>query len=276
LIDYTCMNQFGHIILPALLLSSLLLVVGCVDRDTARLEAEVEHLKSELRALKQIKYDIRTLEAELSSLKGEIRSNNTEDRPISEVRVKADGSHLDDPFIGPKEAPLIMMAFVDYQCRPCRQFYSDSFWKLKEEFTDPGHLRFIFRDFPLSSHRYAQQAATLAHCAGEQSNYWQAFEALFENQQKVDSGSFEELESQLEEVDLPRLKKCTASERYHAEAALDMEEGKRFGAKGAPGFFIGHKNDEGWFSGVFVRGAQPYPVLRTEIEKALSRSGEPL
>ena len=45
-----------------------------------------------------------------------------------------------------------------------------------DDFEMTEKLRFIYRDFPLRSNAHAPDAAKLAHCAGEQGEYWQMFD----------------------------------------------------------------------------------------------------
>ena len=48
-----------------------------------------------------------------------------------------------------------------------------------------GQVRYIFRNFPLSSiHPHAQKAAEAAECAGEQGKYWEMHDLLFAGQEQ--------------------------------------------------------------------------------------------
>jgi protein-disulfide isomerase len=49
---------------------------------------------------------------------------------------------------------------------------------------DTGRLRYVFRDFPITSlHPQAKKAHEAAYCAGEQNRYWEMHDILFENSQ---------------------------------------------------------------------------------------------
>ena len=191
--------------------------------------------------------------------------------PATFSTAGAFGQHMaDDPFLGKPDGEMLIMAFVDYECGPCREFYKESFNALKEEFVDSGKVSLYLRDFPLEANANSKNAATLAHCAGEQGAYWPMFQTLFENPTAVDNGEFESLAKKLESIDQGKLKKCYGSGRYEKELEQDIQDGVRLGARGAPGFFIGRKEQTGSYRGVFVRGAQPLRVLRSEIKKMLS------
>ncbi|MGZ3687965.1 MAG: DsbA family protein, partial [Bdellovibrionota bacterium] len=61
---------------------------------------------------------------------------------------------------GPKDAPLELVEYGDYQCPFCGQAYP-VVKRLQKEFKE--HLRFVFRNFPLAiAHPFAMDAARAA------------------------------------------------------------------------------------------------------------------
>ena len=253
--------------------SGLFATSGCNQQDEKELRQELSALKAELRDLKQLRYEVRTLENDVQSIRGRLSKETPQEedkRPIVPQRFEPDGSHLDDPFLGPRDAKTIVMAFGNFQCRPCRTFFDETFPQLKSEFADSDRVKVIFRDFPLRTNPQAMKASTLAHCAGEQGAYWKMFDLLFQERERVDAGEFEALAQLLDNVDTDRLKQCAGSARYERELQKDIAEAVRLGARGAPGFFVGRQEEQGdAYQGVFIRGAQPYAVIRAQIEKFL-------
>jgi len=241
------------------------------DSVQERVHAEISDLRSEVLALRQVQHEVQSLKTDVAAIRAQLATPKSAE--VSAVVAKTwrpDGSHLDDPFLGPKQAPLVLMAFSDYQCKPCKSFFDASFDALANEFIDTGKLRFIFRDFPLEGNGEAVKAATFAHCAGEQGSYWQAYSLLFEKQAQVIDGNIESLSEELDGIDAKQFAKCNSGTVYNKEIAADIEEGIRLGAQGAPAFFIGRREGEnGEFQGVFIRGAQPYELLRFEVLKQL-------
>lgn len=190
---------------------------------------------------------------------------------IRPTRYVPGGAERDDPFQGPKDSKVLFMAFFDFQCSPCRSFVKSTLPELKRTFFS-DKVRFLVRDFPLQSKKYSQQAATFAHCAGEQGRYWEAFELLFNesNFELVDKGEFSALSDLLSGIKKKRFLRCINSGRYEQEIADDRAEGRSLGVVGAPAFFIGREVEEGAaFTGVLVRGAQPYAILANEVQKLL-------
>ena len=49
-------------------------------------------------------------------------------------------------------------------------------------YVETGKVRYVFRNFPLSFHNWAQKAAGAAECAGEQGKFWAMHEAVFNGQ----------------------------------------------------------------------------------------------
>jgi protein-disulfide isomerase len=73
--------------------------------------------------------------------------------------------------------------------------------QLDREYIQTGKVKYVFRDFPLSSHKQAFKAAEAANCAGEQGKFWQMHARLFENQGAL---SVENLSRYAQSLDLYR------------------------------------------------------------------------
>lgn len=245
----------------------LILLGGCSTPPSDARTNEIEQLRSDVESLKALNEHVLILEQELKTIKEKIGISVESGEPIVSATLLPNSSQIDDPFIGPKDAEVIMMAFSEYQCAPCRRFYWDVFPELRKEFLDSGKIKFVFRDFPLKTNTNARPAAQLADCAGEQGYYWQMFEALYNSPEEVDSGNFYEIGKQVSAASQEELHSCMEKTIYNKEIDADIADGLSLGAGGAPGFFVGKKNEDGTFKGVFIRGAQPYGVIRNEIMK---------
>lgn len=68
-----------------------------------------------------------------------------------------------NPFIGPADAPVTMLAFVDYDCPYCKLFIKDQLPLLMEKYVRKGALKIVFKDHPLERHAQAPQLAVVAH-----------------------------------------------------------------------------------------------------------------
>ena len=87
--------------------------------------------------------------------------------PFKTINRKISGKSFS---IGPKNAPITLVEFSDYQCPFCEQWYQDVYSRLMTDYA--GKIRFVYRDFPLYAiHPDSQSAAEAALCAGEQNGY---------------------------------------------------------------------------------------------------------
>lgn len=89
------------------------------------------------------------------------------------------------PVIGDPDAPVTVMAFEDYACPHCATYSLDVLPKLREEFVDPGKIRYEFRDFPLPVNKWSWNAASAARGVQDSvddATYFDFAHELFENQ----------------------------------------------------------------------------------------------
>ncbi len=228
-------------------------------------------------ALQKLQSEVTGLKREVDDLRRQFalagKQTNQDSSAIVPRTFAATAAMGDDPFLGDPKAETLAMVFIDFQCVPCRLFYRKALKDLRERASSTPNLKLLLRDFPLEKNKYATRAAQFAHCAGEQSHYWEAFDLLFSTPDLVDAGDFEPLQSRLPGVDEKKLSACLNSTRYAVEIRKDVEDGLVLGAKGAPGTFIGQKSAEGGYRGVFIRGAQPAEVILSEIDRISGNEG---
>ena len=129
----------------------------------------------------------------------------------------------------------------------------------------------MFRDFPLSFHQNALNAAMAASCAGDQGKYWEMHELIFANQKAMGK---DDLLGHAEKLglDMGKFKECFESGKYANKAKQDMADGQKAGVRGTPSFLIGltdPKSKE--ITAVkFLRGAQPYSAFKQALDELLS------
>src|SRR5262245_56402328 len=84
---------------------------------------------------------------------------------------------------GPKDAPVTIVEFSDFQCPFCKSA-TTTIKQVLEKY--PGKVRLVFRDYPLASiHPLAPKAHEAARCAGEQAKFWEYHDVLFERSPKI-------------------------------------------------------------------------------------------
>ncbi len=251
------------------LLAAIILSARPVRPSTS--DSELAALKAELRNIEELRSDIVELQADVQELRRSSQRARLTETPVYPTTFSPDASALDDPFYGPTDAQVIVMAFSAYDCVPCRQFATETLPTLKKNYFDTGKVKFILRDFPVSAVDERSKIATLAHCAGEQGKYWAAHDMLWSKPQAVDSIDVVEFAGSIPGLSPQKLRKCWESGRYSEEIRADISDGKRIGARGMPGFFIGVKGSDGSFAGKFIRGAQPYAVFDRQLGEYLEQ-----
>lgn len=173
------------------------------------------------------------------------------DRPRAEVSVD------DDPSKGKKGAPITLIEFSEYQCPFCKKT-RPTIDKILSTYGDKVH--YVFRDFPLSFHNQAKDAANAAQCAGDQGKYWEYSDKLWETQGQHTQEKLKEIATGLK-LDMAAFEKCTKDGKYYAEINKDMEDGSNSGVSGTPAYFI---------NGLFLSGAQPFESFKQLIDEELA------
>lgn len=167
--------------------------------------------------------------------------------------------------IGDPDAPITIVEFTDYQCPYCGRHFQQTYPQLLANYVDAGLVRYVFKDFPLTSiHPQAFEAAEAARCAGEQNAYLEMHDVLFSRQSEwgvadaatLFTGYAEELG-----LDADAFATCLSDGRYEGAIQADLEDGIQLGVTGTPGFFI---------NGRFLSGAQPYAVFQQALDSLLT------
>ncbi len=167
----------------------------------------------------------------------------------------------DDPVKGSGNAPVTIIEFGDFQCPFCARFFFDTLPSIQSEYIDTGKVRLVYRDFPISNHQYAQKAAEAAECADEQGMFWEYHDKLFENQEQLSTENFKKWASELG-IDSIQFDECLDSGRMAGEVQSDLKEGRSYGVRGTPTFFI---------NGIVLNGAYPFETFRQIIEQELTK-----
>ena len=164
-----------------------------------------------------------------------------------------------DPFYGPENAAITIIEFSDYECPYCRKWHVEVFQRLLEAY--PGQIKFVYRDFPLTSiHPNAFSAAEAANCAGEQGLYWPYHELLFSMQLGLSHEAYTQYAKQLG-ANMDTFNACLTDGKYKDEIQADFEYGAQLGIRSTPTFFI---------NGIALVGAQPYETFKQVIDKELA------
>ncbi len=141
----------------------------------------------------------------------------------------------DDPSIGPDTAKVTIIEAGCFACPYTKQAVP----VIKQVIAHYGDkVRFVYKDFPISSsHPGAQAAAEASYCAKEQGKYWEYFDLLFENQGKT---GFDDLVGFAGQAGLGRdqFAECLSARKFKSKVDADFAEAFKIGVYGTPTFFI--------------------------------------
>lgn len=98
--------------------------------------------------------------------------------------TKTDSLALTDISLGRDDAPLTIVEYASWTCPACLQFHNDVIPMLKEDYVAPGHVRFVFREFPTPPANISVAGFALARCAGPD-RYYDAIDDLFAAQSNI-------------------------------------------------------------------------------------------
>jgi len=169
-----------------------------------------------------------------------------------------------DPILGAEDAPVTIVEYGAYGCHACAQWHEAGV--IEQIIADyPGQVRFIYRDMPIISPAYSQDAAEVAQCALDQGQdvFWRVHDALFT---QAGPGSDQ---TQLVSLaagqgpDVGELVECVDSGTHTDTVRYDLQRGNELGIRATPTFYI---NDQ------VVFNASP-DLLRTTINYELARLG---
>ncbi len=174
---------------------------------------------------------------------------------------------------GDPDAPVTLVEFSDYQCPFCARHFLQTWPLIKEQFVDTGRIKYVFKDFPLTSlHPQAPQAHSAARCAGDQAEdatdaYWAMHDMLYERQETWSGEAepdevFKQFARDLD-LDVEVFSACLESDRWREAIAADLNEGAGLGVTGTPSFFI---------DGYPIFGAREFELFAYAIE--LAEQGE--
>ena len=140
----------------------------------------------------------------------------------------------DDPSLGPKDAPVTIVEFTDYQCPFCTKVRPT----IKKILTlYPDKVKYVVRDFPLDFHPNAPKASEAANCANEQGKFWEFNDLLWANQSNLVVPNLKILAKNLG-LDSGKFDQCLDSGQYAQEVQKDFKDGSKLGVNGTPAFFI--------------------------------------
>lgn len=190
---------------------------------------------------------------------GNVVNNGANNLPGQNARVQV--SIDDDAVLGDPNAPVTVIEFTDLQCPFCQRHHQQTYTLIKANYIDTGKVKYVIRDFPLSSiHPLAQKAGEAAECVRDAAKndeaYFEYVDVVFEKQPQI---SLSNLKLWAQEQGY-NIDSCLDSGKFANEVKKDFADGSAAGVGGTPSVFV---------NGKMIEGAQPYSVFEQAIEAEL-------
>jgi protein-disulfide isomerase len=182
--------------------------------------------------------------------------------------ISLDGAEVS----GKPDAKVALVVYSDFQCPYCGQFARNTLPTIQKQYVDSGKVLLAFRELPLDIHPFAQKAAEGALCAGRQGKFWLFHDALFGDQQALDTPSLRGHAARLG-LNAKAFDECLGGQTA-ATVAADRRNAESFEISGTPTFFVGTIVAPGRVK-VADRfsGALPIAQFQTRIDELLRMAG---
>ena len=162
------------------------------------------------------------------------------------------------PVIGPKDAPVTLVEFSDFQCPYCA-LATPQFRAVLKAY--PTQVKLIFKQFPLDTHSQAALAAAAAVAAQRQGKFWEMHDALFASRKDLSRPTILALASAVG-LNIKRFEADLDSPEVRKAVARDLDDGNRIGVMSTPTLFI---------DGRHFNGPIKLDVLKPLLDEELKR-----
>ncbi len=151
-----------------------------------------------------------------------------------EVQKKANG-----PSRGPANAPVLVVEFSDLQCPHCKEANPT----IERLVNEDQNVRFVFQNFPLPNHNWAEKAAQYADCVGRASNqaFWKFVDAVFAAQEQITPENADENLTKMADASGVKgsdIAACAAKPDTESRVEESVKLGKALGVNSTPTLYV--------------------------------------
>ncbi|MGA7291003.1 MAG: thioredoxin domain-containing protein [Terriglobales bacterium] len=178
-------------------------------------------------------------------------------KPFEDARKQLEKG-VNGPSKGPAKAQVTIVEFSDMQCPHCQKAAPvlDQLLALEPD------ARFIFQNFPLPGHNWAQKAAGYVDCVGRVSNdaVWKFIQRTFDEQTNITESNLDEKLKAIATasgVNGDEIAACAVKPETTARIEASIALGKSLGVNGTPTLFINGRN---------VPGGEPVDLLKKLVD----------
>jgi len=174
-------------------------------------------------------------------------------KPFEDARVKLEKG-VSGPAKGPDKAAVTIVEFSDMQCPHC----ANAAPVVEQLLAQEPEAHFVFQNFPLPLHNWAEKAAGYVDCLGRASNdgVWKFLEKTFADQANITEANVDEKLKAIvtaSGANNDEIAACAVKPDTKARIAASVALGKSVGVNGTPTLFINGRN---------VPGGAPLDLLK--------------
>ena len=183
-------------------------------------------------------------------------------KPFEDARAKLEKG-VNGPAKGPAKAPVTIVEFSDMQCPHCQKAAAGIDQLLAQE----PEAHFVFQNFPLPSHNWAEKAAGYVDCvgrapAGGASNdaVWKFIQKTFDEQANITEVNADEKLKAIATAsgaNGDEIAACAVKPDTKARIEASLALGKSVGVNGTPTLFINGRN---------VPGGAPVELMKKIVD----------
>jgi len=184
-------------------------------------------------------------------------------KPFEGARVKLEKG-VTGVSKGPAKADVLIVEFSDMQCPHCAKAAPN----VEQLIAQEPEARFVFQNYPLPSHNWAEKAAEYVDCVGRVSNdaVWKFIDKTFEDQTNITESNVDEKLKGIATAAGAKgdeIAACAAKPETKARVEASIALGKSVDVNSTPALFI---------NGRMVNAGTPVEVLKKIADFAASQA----
>jgi protein-disulfide isomerase len=170
--------------------------------------------------------------------------------------------------VGNATAPIRMEVFSDFECPHCKVLYEETLRPLMADYVAKGKVYLVHRDFPLSGHKHAREAAAYANAAARINKYETVVAELFRQQSSWSANGNVDgaVAGVLKPEEMKKVRALLTDKTILAEIETDLALGTQANIQQTPTSILTHKG-----RAYPIPGGVQYPLLRRFLDDLLSK-----
>lgn len=145
------------------------------------------------------------------------------------------------PRKGPKDAPVAIVEFADFQCPHCKRA-AKALKQVRDKYGDT--VVHYFKHFPLNAHRQGDLAARASIAAQQQGEFWPMHDLLFEHQRSLSRNKIVSFARQLG-LSISKFESALKAPSVVSQVEADKQEGEDADIQGTPAIFVNGRKHTG-------------------------------